>query len=403
MAKGDPEFMTQERAQKTQRLRFFPYATLTLSFACLVLFTMPFALELVGLDEMTQPGWVTRRVWSRLGASLGFEANLVEPWRWATANFLHFGLSHLAVNCLVLTFLGISVERWIGSRRMAGLFILSGIAGTLASSYFQRASLTAGASAGIFGLAGGFLVLLLRRRKDLARAQFWWSFLPLAISMTVLLVWGDDLVGMGEGVKIDHWGHAGGALGGALVALTVRFRRPSRLWALATGLGIAGLIGVGIGVVAWEGWHFRYGPQRWDSLDPLPLQIQVDSHWHRLAEPRSVSWVLADHTVLQVTRIPATETLVATLDRLETSYRETFTDMNGVNRSELVYREDFRGRGLGGVIVIYAVEPESEFARVDGYRWIELGSDLVMIKLIRSFPSGRDEAIDQLKRVRFRR
>ena len=53
-----------------------------------------------------------------------------EYYRLFTAMFLHFGISHLANNMLVLFFLGDNVERAVGHWKYLVIYLLSGLAGS---------------------------------------------------------------------------------------------------------------------------------------------------------------------------------------------------------------------------------------------------------------------------------
>ncbi len=84
-----------------------------------------------------------------------------EWWRLLSANFLHGGLVHLALNAIGLLALGELVERPLGSARTALVLLASGSVGMLAglaAGYEQ----TVGASGMVCGLAGAVVVLELR-------------------------------------------------------------------------------------------------------------------------------------------------------------------------------------------------------------------------------------------------
>lgn len=83
-----------------------------------------------------------------------------------TAMFLHFGISHLFNNMLLLTYIGCELERRIGSFSYTIVYILSGIIGNIISLlYYSRIGeesvVSAGASGAIFGVLGCLAVYLL--------------------------------------------------------------------------------------------------------------------------------------------------------------------------------------------------------------------------------------------------
>ena len=54
-----------------------------------------------------------------------------------TAMFLHFGVIHLAVNCISLYILGNVLERELDRPKFAALYLLSGLAASAASYAFS--------------------------------------------------------------------------------------------------------------------------------------------------------------------------------------------------------------------------------------------------------------------------
>ena len=88
-----------------------------------------------------------------------------------TAMFLHFGISHLFNNMLLLTYIGCELERRIGSLTYAVIYLGSGIFGNIISLwYYSRIGSTdvvcAGASGAIFGVVGCLALYLLVRPSD---------------------------------------------------------------------------------------------------------------------------------------------------------------------------------------------------------------------------------------------
>ena len=88
-------------------------------------------------------------------------ANLLErPYVLITSIFMHGSLTHLLSNVLVWIFFGAAVEAELGSRKTLSIFFLGAFAGSFLSLLFYPwASISIGASAGIFALVGaGMLV-----------------------------------------------------------------------------------------------------------------------------------------------------------------------------------------------------------------------------------------------------
>lgn len=83
-------------------------------------------------------------------------------WRLLTSTFLHFGLLHLAFNMWALWVNGVTAERLYGSTRYVLLYLVAGVAGSVASLLWHPFVNGAGASGAIFGVLGGGLAYFLR-------------------------------------------------------------------------------------------------------------------------------------------------------------------------------------------------------------------------------------------------
>ena len=159
-----------------------------------------------------------------LAALVAFGANygpLVaegDTWRLVASIFLHANLLHLALNAWALYVLGRNVEAFYGPWKLVAVFLLSGLAGSIASAQFSHA-ISVGASGGIFGLLGASIVFAFRWRAKLASV-----FLGRATRVmgTALLPWVALNLALGVLVpRIDIAAHLGGLVGGALLALVL--------------------------------------------------------------------------------------------------------------------------------------------------------------------------------------
>lgn len=87
-----------------------------------------------------------------------------EYYRLFTAMFLHFGVSHLANNMLVLLVLGEKMEKALGHIKYLIFYLASGVAANGISLAVQvrtgAASVSAGASGAIFGVVGGLVYVI---------------------------------------------------------------------------------------------------------------------------------------------------------------------------------------------------------------------------------------------------
>ena len=183
-------------------------------------------LLLVGIGlvfglETLLGGSTNPRVLLFLGANAPTLVWQGEWWRLFAAMFLHIGIAHLALNAYALYQLGTMFEAWMGTARMLGVYFATGLGASLASLFFMRGGLSAGASGAVFGVLGALVGFLARRRDRL---------MPSGKQLlTSLLLWAGLNVVMGlTNPQIDNAGHAGGAVTGLAIGLLLRERSAIR-------------------------------------------------------------------------------------------------------------------------------------------------------------------------------
>jgi len=172
-------------------------------------------------------------------------------WRLVTPIFLHIDIVHLAFNTYAVYVFGSQIERFFGTTRFVGIYLLSGIAGVLASFSFSPHR-SAGASSAIFGLISTEAVFFFRYRNAFGRRGQQRLY-------NILIVIGYNLAFTFVASNIDVWGHLGGLVAGAVIswwlipryAVVLTERGPSlidanppRKW--GTALAIAAVI-LGLG------------------------------------------------------------------------------------------------------------------------------------------------------------
>ena len=185
----------------TQQPRFIALPTVKPRF---VYFFLAVNILIFVIQQFTNPDQ-----WFYWGAKINEFIVAGEWWRLVTPMFLHLNLIHVAVNSYSLFAFGQQVESVLGYRRFMGVYLLSGVAGTVASFAFSP-NPSVGASGAIFGLVGAMLVYFYRHRQlfgEMGRRRL----------MDILVIAGINLV-IGLSPGIDNWGHVGGLLGGALLA-----------------------------------------------------------------------------------------------------------------------------------------------------------------------------------------
>jgi rhomboid protease GluP len=155
-----------------------------------------------------------------------------EWWRIVTAMFVHVGIIHLATNMWCLWNLGLLAEPLMSSAGLISVYILTGAAGNLLSTFYNWVrplhdasgapffQAGAGASGAVFGIAAALIVLLKSNRlpvpplelKKLRRSVIYFAAINLIIGLSVNF-------GSGfTGVEIDNSAHIGGFTCGLLFA-----------------------------------------------------------------------------------------------------------------------------------------------------------------------------------------
>lgn len=194
-----PSSATQTTIQARIRLQKSPF-TMALIGLLIVVFAVQ---ELLGGSDNIRSLIV-------LGANFSPLVNNGEYWRLFTANFLHFGLSHILGNVASLYIFGREVESVFGSPRFIALCILTGLSGQV-FSYVFNPGLAVGASTFIFGLIGAFAVYFLRNHSllgSISRNNLMQLGLVLIINFSTSFQ---------PGSNVDFWGHLGGFIGGLVL------------------------------------------------------------------------------------------------------------------------------------------------------------------------------------------
>ncbi|MBR1866358.1 MAG: rhomboid family intramembrane serine protease [Lachnospiraceae bacterium] len=155
-----------------------------------------------------------------MGAS-SYDTIMSGQWyRMITSLFVHFGLSHLMNNMVLLTYVGCELERRIGSLAYGILYLSAGLGGNLLSLWCYRQEedlVSAGASGAIFGVIGAlFMVLIMQRSetKELTPER-------LLIMSCITIYYGFTTTG------VDNAAHIGGLIcgiiGGFLLSKVFRY------------------------------------------------------------------------------------------------------------------------------------------------------------------------------------
>jgi rhomboid protease GluP len=158
---------------------------------------------------------VDARVHVALGSNYGPFTLEGQWWRLLTAQFLHFGLIHIAFNAMALWQLGPLAERLFGRWHFLLLFLIAGVGGGFGTLIWHPQVNSAGASGAIFGLIGGLLAFVSRR--DLG--------VPLALMNNLrrsFLSFGGFSLAAGFLLPgVDNAAHVGGLATGFLLGLVL--------------------------------------------------------------------------------------------------------------------------------------------------------------------------------------
>lgn len=138
-----------------------------------------------------------------------------EYYRIFTSLFLHFGISHLLNNMVMLGALGWNLEMETGKLRFLIIYFISGLGGNLLSLYMNTKTdelvVSAGASGAIFGLMGAMVCVVLKNHGRAGRITNRGILFMVALS----LYFGITSSG------VDNAAHIGGLICGFITAALI--------------------------------------------------------------------------------------------------------------------------------------------------------------------------------------
>jgi rhomboid protease GluP len=230
-----------------QDLGFVPFVTgfCIVAYALTLVYTGPSALG--GGLNILSPSAYSLVLFGAAGSAPVFD--LGRWWTVLSAGWLHGGLLHILFNILFIRQLAPEVAELYGPGRMVIIYTLSGVAGFTASSVageylafipiaiLHGAQLTVGASASGFGLLGAVLYYGRRTGSNMVHRQA----LNYAIA---IFIFGLIMPG------VDNYAHAGGFVGGYLIARVLDPLKPERIdhMALAVGCLLASILAIVVSV-----------------------------------------------------------------------------------------------------------------------------------------------------------
>ncbi|MGA2099504.1 MAG: rhomboid family intramembrane serine protease [Candidatus Sulfotelmatobacter sp.] len=191
------------------------------------------------------------------GANYGPYTLSGDWWRLLTYMFLHGGILHIAFNMWCLWDLGALSESLYGRWTFVAVYLITGVAGGLASVGWNPGVLSVGASGAIFGLAGALIASFYLGEFSLPSVAIGGTLRSLLIFAGFNLFFG----GMFGG--IDNACHIGGLVSGLILGALIARVAPEH----DRPLRRAGVIffvvllvaGTGFGIQRWRGSSMHLG------------------------------------------------------------------------------------------------------------------------------------------------
>lgn len=166
---------------------------------------------LVFFLQMLVPG-LTETLWFNPAHALS------QPWGFFTSMFLHGGFEHLFFNMFALLIFGPILESRIGSNRFLGLYLVSGVLGSVGYLVTGGVEPALGASGAIFGVLGALVALE-------PNMMVFVSFIPMPMWLAgIFWFFTETVYGIAGSTSIANFAHVAGLVVGYFYA---RHLKPS--------------------------------------------------------------------------------------------------------------------------------------------------------------------------------
>jgi membrane associated rhomboid family serine protease/cytochrome c-type biogenesis protein CcmH/NrfG len=225
-------------------------STAPVTTALLALNVLVFVLMAASGSSLSDPGGQDLIRW---GSNFGPLTLGGQYWRLISYMFVHIGFFHLFMNMWFLYSLGTACERLLGSISYAAMYLISGVAGGIASLAWHPMTNSAGASGALFGILGAMIAAYQFGEFSMPRAYIQASLKSMLLCAGINLVWG--LTG-----GIDNAAHIGGMVAGFIFGFLVVKVAPD-----ASDFGRRFLVVLVVGSLVAGGFAFarnaRLGPR----------------------------------------------------------------------------------------------------------------------------------------------
>jgi membrane associated rhomboid family serine protease/Tfp pilus assembly protein PilF len=170
------------------------------------------AMTLAGVSMLDNPAGQDLVRW---GANFGPLTISGQWWRLLTCVFIHGGLLHIGFNMWCLWSLGRLAESVYGHWTFGAVYLISGLAASLASLIWKPAILSVGASGAIFGIAGALIASFYLGEFSLPRAALSGTLRSVVVFVGYNLFFGAVIA------RTDNAAHVGGLLMGLLLGALI--------------------------------------------------------------------------------------------------------------------------------------------------------------------------------------
>ena len=313
-----------------------------------------------------------------------------QVWRVVSYSFLHAGFIHIAMNAWVLWIVGVRVEQMLGTARLVVLYTAAVIGGGLMSLFTSGASVTVGASGGLFGLLAAESIFVFTSRSHLLPEAVRAARQRGAVINLVLNL------GISLQPHVSLSAHAGGAIIGAGLMLLgfaphaedANTKAPVGVRAVAAGcvalLAVALACGLGLSgareLVAGPRLVRTTLPELgWSAEMPAALAAHGEASTSGGVVERAFGDIERDPAVVAIARIARDDVASAEHDSLRLAEFETAmsaappqSTVLGVTHTVVGDRPALIGRysyPSGVVLQRFVVLRTTDIARVDTIAW----------------------------------